>query len=206
MSHSHQGHIIITIIFIITHIQSGKPFRTHFGEELSPCKTSIQTWSQSSSYHCTFFNYICLGESLSPRAYHYHDHFLSLPTLNLVNPLECTLVRNSREKILHGIVWIPWRIFRVEYWNELPWTISSFSTADRRIIFLDIVHGVFPWIPWNVSMDCGFGPCFPWTVSTDEMSSSVHGVHGKLSVWSIETLFHGKFPCFPLQASFPFNG
>ena len=112
--------------------------------------------------------------------------------------------REAREKILHGFRWIPWRIFRVEYWNELPWTISSFSTADRRIIFLDIVHGVFPWIPWNVSMDCGFGPCFPWTVSTDKMSSFVHGVHGKLSVWSIETLFHGKFPCFPLQASFPF--
>ena len=111
---------------------------------------------------------------------------------------------STRENILHGFWWIPWRIFRVEYWNELPWTISSFSTADRRIIYLDIVHGVFPWIPWNVSMDCGFGPCFPWTVSTDKMSSLVHGVHGKLSVWSIETLFHGKFPCFPLQASFPF--
>ena len=110
----------------------------------------------------------------------------------------------TRENILHGFRWIPWRIFRVEYWNELPWTISSFSTADRRIIFLDIVHGVFPWIPWNVSMECGFGPCFPWTVSTDKMSSFFHGVHGKLSVWSIETLFHGKFPCFPLQASFPF--
>ena len=111
---------------------------------------------------------------------------------------------HARENILHGFRWIPWRIFRVEYWNELPWTISSFSTADRRIIFLDIVHGVFPWIPWNVSMECGFGPCFPWTVSTDKISSFFHGVHGKLSVWSIETLFHGKFPCFPLQASFPF--
>ena len=96
MSHSHQGHISLSQSFLsLLKIQSGKPFRMHFGEELSPCKTSIQTWSQSSSYHCTLFNYICLGESLSPRAYHYHDHFLSLPTFNLVNLLECTLVRNS---------------------------------------------------------------------------------------------------------------